>query len=196
MSDFSILFAEREEGRGSYGYPGSKAVPEHRAQSARGRGGKKRHHLLAQALEHIALDWTIYPAAWSAGIWSKRKQREERSRQMMDHERQERDLQEIFDATRASYLAAIENTFALQERTIEFARTLIEAPQEALRARAEDNRARLETLAEESMRHREAMETLVRESARVYESFLRSPFSHNQHHPGFDEAKGAPEVGS
>ena len=115
---------------------------------------------------------------------------------MMDHERQERDLQEIFDATRASYLAAIENTFALQERTIEFARTLIEAPQEALRARAEDNRARLETLAEESMRHREAMETLVRESARVYESFLRSPFSHNQHHPGFDEAKGAPEVGS
>jgi hypothetical protein len=113
---------------------------------------------------------------------------------MMDHERQERHLQEVFDATQASYLTAIENTFALQERTLEFTGTLIEAPSEALRAQAENNRAMLETLTEESRRHREAMENLVRESAKVYESFLRSPFSHNQHHPSFDEAKGAPEV--
>ena len=115
---------------------------------------------------------------------------------MMDHERQERDLQELFDATQGSYLAAIENTFALQERTLEFARTLIEVPQEAVRTQAEGNRAMLETLADESRRHREAMETLVRESAKVYESFLRSPFSHHQHHPRFEEAKGAPEVKS
>jgi hypothetical protein len=52
----------------------------------------------------------------------------------------------------------------------------------------------LKTLGEESKRHREAMETLVRESAKVYESFLRSPYSHHQHHPGFEGAKGAPEV--
>jgi hypothetical protein len=45
---------------------------------------------------------------------------------MMDHERQERDLQGVFDATQASYLASIENTFALQERTLQFARALIE----------------------------------------------------------------------
>ena len=115
---------------------------------------------------------------------------------MMDHERQEKDLQEVFDATQASYLAAIEKTFALQERTLEFARNLIEAPQEALRTQAEDNRAMLETLTEESRRHREAMENLVRESAKVYESFLLSPLSHHQHHPSFDEAKGAPEVNS
>lgn len=31
---------------------------------------------------------------------------------MMDHERQEGDLQEVFEATQASYWAAIENTFA------------------------------------------------------------------------------------
>jgi len=37
---------------------------------------------------------------------------------MMDHERQERDLQEIFDATQASYLAAVENTFALRRGSL------------------------------------------------------------------------------
>ena len=59
-----------------------------------------------------------------------------------------------------------------------------------------NNRAMLETLTEESRRHREAMENLLRESAEVYESFLRSPFSHHHQHPGFEEAKGAPEVKS
>ena len=113
---------------------------------------------------------------------------------MMDRERQEKDLQEVFDATQTAYLSAIENTFTLQERTLEFARTLIEASDEALRTHAQNNRATLETLIEESRRHREAMENLVRESAKVYESLLRSPLSHHQHHPKFEEARGAPEV--
>jgi hypothetical protein len=115
---------------------------------------------------------------------------------MMDHERQERDLQEVFDTTQTSYFAAMENTFALQERTLEFTRTLIEASEEVLRTQAGNNRAMLKTLTEESRRHREAMENLVRESAKVYESLRRSPFSHHQHHPRFEEAKGAPEVKS
>ena len=115
---------------------------------------------------------------------------------MMDHERQERDLQEVFDATQASYLAVMENTFALQERTLEFARTLNEASEEALQTHTGNNRAMLERLTEESRRHREAIENLVRESAKVYESLLRSPFSHHQHHPSFEEAKEAPEVKS
>jgi hypothetical protein len=115
---------------------------------------------------------------------------------MMDHERQERDLQEVFSTTQASYLSAIENTFALQERTLEFARTLMETSAEALQIQAVDNHAMLETLTEESRKHREAMENLVRESAKVYESVLRSPFSHHQQHPSFEEAKGAPEVKS
>ena len=95
---------------------------------------------------------------------------------MMDRERQEKDLQEVFDTTQASYRAAIENTFALQERTLEFARSLLEA------------------LAEQSRRQREAMEKLVKESAKVYESLLSAPFSHHQHHPKFEEATEAPEV--
>jgi uncharacterized protein (DUF342 family) len=113
---------------------------------------------------------------------------------MMDRERQEKDLQEVFDATQTAYLSAIENTFELQERTLGFARALIEASDEALRTQAHNNRATLETLVEESRRHREAMENLVRESAKVYESFLRSPLSHNQRHPEFEEARRAPEV--
>ena len=77
---------------------------------------------------------------------------------MMDHERQERDLQGIFDATQASYLASIENTFALQERILQFAGTLIETPEETLRTQAEDNRPTLQTLAEQSRKQREARE--------------------------------------
>jgi hypothetical protein len=113
---------------------------------------------------------------------------------MMDHERQERDLQQIFDATQASYLAAVENTFALQERTLEFARNLLESSAETLKSQADQNRATLETLTEESKKHREAMEKLVRESAKVYERFLRDPFSHNQPYSKFEEATQAPEV--
>jgi hypothetical protein len=113
---------------------------------------------------------------------------------MMDHDRQERDLQGVFDATQASYMASIENTFMLQERTLQFARVSIEASEETLRTQAEDNRAMLEALTEESRRQREAMENLVRESAKVYESFLRSPFSHHQSHSRFEEARQAPEV--
>jgi uncharacterized protein (DUF342 family) len=152
---------------------------------------KKQHHLWAQALKHVArLDISISSRAGQA----RSANRERETAKMMDHERQERDLQGVFDATRASYRAAIENTFALQERTLQFARALLEAPQETLRTQAEDNRATLQTLAEESRRQREAMENLVRESAKVYESFLRSPFPHRQSHPKFEEATEAPEV--
>jgi hypothetical protein len=109
--------------------------------------------------------------------------------QMMDRERQEKDLQEVFETTQASYRAAIQNTFALQARSL-----LLKAPPEALRDQDEDHRATLEVLAEQSRRQREAMEKLVGESAKVYESLLGAPFSHHQHHPEFEEATEAPEV--
>src|SRR5918998_6485257 len=68
--------------------------------------------------------------------------------QMMDRERQEKDLQEVFKTTQASYRAAIQNTFALQEQTLEFARRLLEIPPETLRDQPENNRITLEALAE------------------------------------------------
>ena len=114
---------------------------------------------------------------------------------MMDRERQEKDLQEVFETTQASYQAAIQNTFALQEQILEFARNLLlKAPPEALRDQAEDHRATLEALTEQTTSRREAMERLVGESVKVYESLLGAPFSHHQHHPQFEEATGAPEV--
>ena len=114
---------------------------------------------------------------------------------MMDRERQERDIQEVFGTSQEALWAAIENSFALQERTLQFARGLIEASAEASRThQAESNRATLEALAEQSRTQREAMENLVRESAKAYESLLRTPFSHGQHYPEFEEATEAPEV--
>jgi len=63
-----------------------------------------------------------------------------------------------------------------------------------LRTQVENHRATLEALAEQSRRQREAMEKLVKESAKVYESLLSAPFSHHQHYPEFEEANEAPEV--
>ena len=113
---------------------------------------------------------------------------------MMDRERQEKDLQEVFETTQGAYRAAVENTFVLQEQTLEFAQSLLEAPPETLREQAENNRVTLEALAEQSRRQREAMENLMGEAAKVYQSLLSAPFSHHQHHPEFEEAKEAPEV--
>jgi uncharacterized protein (DUF342 family) len=113
---------------------------------------------------------------------------------MMDRERQEKDLQEVFETTQASYQTAIDNTLELQEQTLEFVRSLLEAPPETLRDQAENNRVTLEALAERSRRQREAVQKLVGEAATVYESLLSTPFSHHQHHPKFEEAKEAPEV--
>jgi hypothetical protein len=118
----------------------------------------------------------------------------EETTEMMDHERQERDLQKIFDATQTSYLAAVENTFALQERILQFARELMESSAETLKTQADNNRATLETLTQHSEKHQQAMENLVRESSEVYESLLGSPFSHHQPHSKFKEATESSEV--
>jgi uncharacterized protein (DUF342 family) len=115
---------------------------------------------------------------------------------MMDRERQEKDLQEVFETTQGAYWAAIENAFGLQEQTLEFARNLIETPAETLRTQAENSRATLEALAEQSRKQRKAIENLVGESAKVYGSLLQTPFSHHQIYPEFEEATGAPEVRS
>ena len=114
--------------------------------------------------------------------------------QMMDRERTEKDLQGIFQVAQQSHQAAVENTLALQEKTLEFARGLLEASAEDLRTQVENNYATFESLVEESRRQREAMEDLVREWVKVYESLLQSPPSHHQQHPEFEKATEAPEV--
>ena len=54
---------------------------------------------------------------------------------MMDHERTEKELQEIFEEIQQTYKTAMDDAVALQERTLSFARELLEnlAGQEAER---------------------------------------------------------------
>ena len=99
---------------------------------------------------------------------------------MMDREKKERERQEVFEATWRSYRTTMENAFALQERTLEFARRVLEGPAEALRNQAESNRATLDALAKQSRRQREALENLVRESTGAYANLLQAPFSYYQ----------------
>jgi hypothetical protein len=46
---------------------------------------------------------------------------------MMDHERTEKELEEIFEEIQHSYKAFVDDVLALQERTLEFARELLES---------------------------------------------------------------------
>ena len=68
---------------------------------------------------------------------------------MMDRERQEKDLQKVFETTQGAYRPAVEDTFALQEQTLEFARKLFKALPKALRTQSENDRATPETLSEQ-----------------------------------------------
>jgi hypothetical protein len=47
--------------------------------------------------------------------------------QMMDRERTEKELQEIFEEIQHSYKTLVDNAFTLQERTLEIARALFES---------------------------------------------------------------------
>lgn len=99
---------------------------------------------------------------------------------MMDRERREKRSQETFQRTWQSYRAAMEKAFALQEQTLDFARSLLEAPVEALRNQAESNRATLDELAEQSRKQQEALESLIRGSTNAYVNLLQAPFSYYQ----------------
>ena len=46
---------------------------------------------------------------------------------MMDHERTEKELEEIFEEIQHSYKTFVDDVLALQERTLGFARELLES---------------------------------------------------------------------
>ena len=95
---------------------------------------------------------------------------------MMDRERTEMELQEVFQEVQQSYRASIDDVFALQKQTLEFARSLLESSAEAQTRNA---RATLDALAEQSRRQQETLENLARGSANAYLEVLRAPFSHH-----------------
>jgi hypothetical protein len=131
------------------------------------------------------------PPAFSASVCIEKVQggagsplpREEGAIQMMDHERTEKELEQIFGEIQHSYETLVGNAFALQERTLELARTLFErAPEDA-----QGTRDVLEEMADEARIQREAFEKLVRKSNEAYTTVLRAPF--DEHHHKMEEGR-------
>ncbi len=101
---------------------------------------------------------------------------------MMDHERTEKELQEIFEEIQHSYKTLVDNAFTLQGRTLDLARTLFESSE-----KAQGTRATLEELALQSSNQREEFENLVRKTNEAYTKVLNTPA--DKHHHKVEEAK-------
>ena len=91
---------------------------------------------------------------------------------MMEHERTEKELEEIFEEIQHSYRTFMENLVALQERTLEFARDLLETP---AGREAQDSRATLKGLTDESSGQREQFKSLARGASEAYAKVLEAP---------------------
>lgn len=109
---------------------------------------------------------------------------------MMDHERREKELQEIFEEIQHSYEILADNTLALQERTLQLARTLFESSSQE---ESHPTHATLEELAYQSRSQREQFETLLRKSAEAYGKVLEAP---SDDHHVVEEAKADLEEAS
>ena len=97
---------------------------------------------------------------------------------MMDHERTEKELEAIFQEIQYSYKIFADGAFALQWRTLEFARQLLESPASR---EASDRHAALEELAHNSRRERERFETLARKADEAYLKVLKGPVDEHHH---------------
>jgi hypothetical protein len=111
------------------------------------------------------------------------QQLEERVIQMMDHERTEKELQEIFEEIQHSYKTLVENAFTLQERTLEIARTSFES---SAQEKPHHTQATLEELANQFSHQREEFEKLLRKSSESYNKVLNAPA---EGHRKVEEAK-------
>ena len=103
---------------------------------------------------------------------------------MMDHERTEKELQEIFEEIQHSYKTFMDDVLALQERTFGFARELLENSADP---EAEGMWATLEEFVDMSKAERERFERLARKSSEAYMKVLKKPV--DQHHHKIEEAK-------
>jgi hypothetical protein len=104
--------------------------------------------------------------------------------EMMDHERTEKELQEIFEEIQHSYKTFMDDVLALQERTFGFSRELLESSADP---EAEGMWARLEELVDKSKAERERFERLARKSSEAYMKVLKKPIE--EHHHKIEEAK-------
>jgi hypothetical protein len=103
---------------------------------------------------------------------------------MMDHERTEKELEEIFEEIQHSYKTFMDDVLALQERTFGFAQELLESSADP---EAEGMWARLEELVDMSKAERERFERLARKSSEAYMKVLKKPIEEHRHK--IEEAK-------
>jgi hypothetical protein len=111
--------------------------------------------------------------------------------EMMDHERTEKELQEIFEEIQHSYKTFMDDVLSLQERTFGFAQELLEKSADP---EAEGMWARLEELVDKSKAQRERFERLARKSNEAYMKVLKKPIE--EHHHKVEEAKADLEEAS
>jgi NTP pyrophosphatase (non-canonical NTP hydrolase) len=102
---------------------------------------------------------------------------------MMDQERREKELQEIFEKIQHSYRSLVDNAFMLQEQTLELARTIFESSGQE---KSPHIRGDLEKLADRSRSQREELEELLRTTGEAYTKVLEAPS--DEHHTA-QEAK-------
>jgi hypothetical protein len=110
--------------------------------------------------------------------------------QMMDHERSEKELQQVFEEIQHSYKTLVDNTLTLQEQTLELARTLFESSAE----KTQGTQAMLEEMANQSRSRREEFEWLLRKSSEAYTKVLEGPSEEHRHK--VEEAKADLEEAS
>ena len=109
----------------------------------------------------------------------------------MDHERTEKELEEIFAEIQDSYKTFMDEALALQERTLQFAQALIENLEVQ---QDEGMSAALEELTDKSRDERERFERLARKSTEAYLRVLKGPV--DEHHHKIEEAKADLEEAS
>lgn len=109
----------------------------------------------------------------------------------MDHERTEKELEEIFAEIQDSYKTFMDEALALQERTLQFAQALIEN----LEVQQDEGMSTaLEELTDKSRDERERFERLARKSTEAYLRVLKGPV--DEHHHKIEEAKADLEEAS
>jgi uncharacterized protein YceH (UPF0502 family) len=101
---------------------------------------------------------------------------------MMDHERTQKELEEIFQEIQHYYKTFADDALALQERTLQLARELLENSAGREASGMQDT---LEKLAERS--RGEGFERLERKAGEAYRRVLKGPV--DEHHHKIEEAE-------
>ena len=86
--------------------------------------------------------------------------------------------EELAEAARESYSAAVDRAFAARESNTRLARGFFEGWADTLQDQAELNRHAIQSLAELAREQREVFQELSRESLNAYDGFLDSLFSY------------------